>query len=119
MSDDVQELGSLDRLVHEPARLMILSLLAGAEHADFVFLARETGLTKGNLSAHLTRLEAAGYVEVEKRFRGRIPLTVCRLTAAGRAAFDAYVAQLRRFVDAAERPRGVRGRQARGATGPA
>jgi DNA-binding transcriptional ArsR family regulator len=102
VTDEVQELASLDRLVHEPARLMILSLLAGVEQADFVFLARETGLTKGNLSAHLTKLEAAGYVDVEKLYRGRTPLTVCRLTAGGRAAFDAYVAQLRRFVDAAE-----------------
>jgi DNA-binding MarR family transcriptional regulator len=119
MSDQVQKLASLDRLVHEPARLMILALLAGVERADFVFLARETGLTKGNLSAHLVRLEAARYVEVEKLYRGRTPLTVCSLTPAGRAAFDAYVAQLRRFVDAAERPPHATAPRARPATRPA
>jgi DNA-binding transcriptional ArsR family regulator len=80
----------LDRLIHEPARLLIVALLAGVKEADFLWVQRESGLTKGNVSGHLSRLEEAGYVEIEKTYRGRIPLTVLRLTKAGRAAFDAY-----------------------------
>jgi len=80
----------LDRLVHEPARLMILAYLFVTESADFVFLARQTGLTLGNLSSHVSKLEEAGYVEVDKSFRGKRPHTLLRLTATGRAAFTAY-----------------------------
>jgi DNA-binding transcriptional ArsR family regulator len=80
----------VDRLVHEPARLRIVALLSGAKEADFLFLQRETGLTKGNLSSHLARLEDGGYVEIEKTFRGKIPLTVVRLTPAGLKAFQQY-----------------------------
>lgn len=81
---------SLDRIIHEPARLQIVAMLAGAKEADFLFLQRETGLTKGNLSSHLIKLEEAGYIEIEKTFRGRIPLTLTRLTPDGRAAFQRY-----------------------------
>jgi len=80
----------VDRLVHEPARLRIVALLSGAKEADFLFLQRETGLTKGNLSSHLGKLEDGGYVEIEKSFRGKIPLTVVRLTPAGLRAFREY-----------------------------
>jgi DNA-binding transcriptional ArsR family regulator len=80
----------LDRVIHEPARLMLVALLAGVREADFLWLLRESSLTKGNLSSHLARLEAAGYVEVQKTFKGKIPLTVIRLTRAGKAAFDGY-----------------------------
>lgn len=80
----------LDRVIHEPARLLIVALLAGVKESDFLWLQRESGLTKGNLSSHLARLEEAGYIEVEKTFRGKIPLTVLRLTAPGRAAFVEY-----------------------------
>src|SRR5664279_2191568 len=76
-------MNEVDRVVHEPARLMIMALLSGAKEADFLFLMRETGLTKGNLSSHLAKLEDGGYVEVEKTFRGKIPLTIIRLTADG------------------------------------
>lgn len=91
-------LSTLDRDIHEPARLMIAAMLYAAEAADFVFLQRETGLTKGNLSSHLAKLERAGYIEIEKTFRGKIPLTMCRLTAAGRAAFETYRATLKRAL---------------------
>ncbi len=87
-------LGALDRTVHEPARLMILAFLAELAEADFLFLQRETGLTAGNLGAHLARLEEAGYVAIEKSFRGKVPRTTCRLTDAGRNAFEAYRRQL-------------------------
>jgi DNA-binding transcriptional ArsR family regulator len=83
-------MNDLDRVIHEPARLLIVALLAGVKEADFLWVQRESELTKGNLSSHLTRLEEAGYVEIEKTYRGKIPLTLLRLTRQGRAAFDAY-----------------------------
>jgi DNA-binding transcriptional ArsR family regulator len=91
---------TLDRLLHEPARLTIATLLFPVESADFLYLLRESGLSKGNLSAHLARLEAAGYVTIEKTFRGKIPLTVCRLSGEGRDALRRYRDHLRRLVDA-------------------
>ncbi len=83
-------MNEVDRIIHEPARLMIVGLLSGAKEADFLFLMRETGLTKGNLSSHLLKLEESGYVEIEKTFRGKIPLTLARLTPQGRAALQNY-----------------------------
>ena len=83
-------MSTLDRVIHEPARLLLVALLAGVKEADFLWLLRESELTKGNLSSHLARLEEAGYVEVEKTFRGKIPLTMLRLTRAGRTAFVDY-----------------------------
>ena len=80
----------LDRVIHEPARLLIVALLAGVREADFLWVLRESGLTKGNLSTHLARLEEAGYLEVEKTYRGKVPLTVLRLTRQGKSAFDRY-----------------------------
>lgn len=85
----------LDRVIHEPARLTIVALLAAVREADFLWVLRESGLTKGNLSTHLTRLEAAGYVEVEKTYRGKVPLTLLRLTRQGKTAFDRYKKMLR------------------------
>jgi DNA-binding MarR family transcriptional regulator len=67
--------------------------------ADFLFLQRETGLTKGNLSAHLSKLEAAEYVKIEKTFKGKLPLTVCKLTTSGKSALKAYRQQLQSFMD--------------------
>ena len=89
----------VDRLVHEPARLMIITILYAVESADFLFLQRETGLTKGNLSSHLAKLEEAGYLEIEKTYHGKIPLTVCRLTPTGRQAFEKYRIQMKQFVE--------------------
>ena len=83
-------MSEVDRVIHEPARLTILALLSGAKEADFLFLTRETGLTKGNLSSHLMKLEESGYVEIEKTFRGKIPLTLVRMTSKGRAALQTY-----------------------------
>jgi DNA-binding transcriptional ArsR family regulator len=92
-------LTDVDRVIHEPARLLIVTILYAVETADFLFLLRESGLSKGNLSSHLSRLEAAGYVAIEKTFRGKIPLTICRLADTGREAFRAYRDQLKRVVD--------------------
>jgi DNA-binding transcriptional ArsR family regulator len=82
-------------MVHEPVRLAILTVLAEAEEVEFRFLERAIGLTRGNLSSHASRLEAAGYIEVIKEFRGKVPVTSYRITDAGRAALAAYWAQLR------------------------
>lgn len=87
---DLRELGEVDRLVHEPARLMILMVLYNVDSADFTFLTNVTELTDGNLSSHLSKLEAAGYVEIEKGYAGKKPRTTLRLTGAGRRAVDAY-----------------------------
>lgn len=86
----VAPLSDLDRVIHEPGRLMILVHLFVAEKADFLYLMRQTGLTGGNLSSHLSKLEGAGYVAVEKTFEGKMPRTILRLTRQGRAAFEAY-----------------------------
>jgi DNA-binding MarR family transcriptional regulator len=97
----------LDRLVHEPGRLAILTVLASVADADFVFLQRATGLTKGNLSSHLAKLEEAGLVAVEKRFVRRRPNTNVALTEPGRERIARHWAQLdelRRRADAAGRP---------------
>ena len=85
---------TVDRLIHEPARLLLMSTLYVVESADFLFLMRQTGLTQGNLSSHMGKLEQAGYVEVLKEFKGKRPRTTLRLTAAGREAFDGYRAQI-------------------------
>ena len=83
-------MNDIDRVIHEPARLMLVALLSGVREADFLWLQRESSLTKGNLSSHLARLEEASYIEVEKTFKGKIPLTVVRLTRQGKTAFDSY-----------------------------
>jgi DNA-binding transcriptional ArsR family regulator len=80
----------IDRVIHEPARLLLVALLAGVREADFLWLQRESGLTKGNLSNHLAKLADAGYVEIEKTYKGRIPLTLLRLTRSGKQALDRY-----------------------------
>jgi DNA-binding transcriptional ArsR family regulator len=84
----------LDRVIHEPARLRIATILAGVESADFGFLLSVLRLTKGNLSSHMDRLEKVGYVEVRKTFNGKIPHTDYRLTPEGKNALDGYWAEL-------------------------
>jgi DNA-binding transcriptional ArsR family regulator len=95
---------TLDRLIHEPGRLAILTVLSSVRDADFVFLQRATGLTKGNLSSHLAKLEDAGLVEVEKRFVGRKPNTKLALTGEGRARIARHWEQLERLKRLAEAP---------------
>jgi DNA-binding MarR family transcriptional regulator len=86
----LKSIGEIDRLVHEPARLIILAVLNAVESADFLFLLRQTGLSKGNLSSHLGRLEAAKYIEVQKEFVDKIPRTVLHITDRGRQALQTY-----------------------------
>lgn len=98
MADDLRDLSAVDRIIHEPARLLIVTLLYAVEQVDFLYLLHETGLTKGNLSAHLSKLEEAGYVLIEKTFRGKIPQTLISLTPEGRAAFESYRERLQKLV---------------------
>ena len=98
MSADLRAVTSLDRLIHEPARLLIVTILSSVASADFLFLQSETGLTKGNLSAHLSKLEEAGYVKIEKTFKGKLPLTICKLTSTGQKALKAYRQQVQDFM---------------------
>ena len=100
MTGSLQNLSGLDRVIHEPARLMLVALLYSVESADFLFLLKESGLTKGNLSVHLSRLEEAGYVQTEKTFRGKIPHTEYRLTSKGKSAFEQYRKSLGSIFDA-------------------
>ena len=82
------EPSEFDRLIHEPARLVLLANLYVVDEADFMYLSRQTGLTAGNISSHMTKLEEAGYVEVTKEFVGKRPRTAYRMTRRGREAFD-------------------------------
>ena len=84
----------INRLIHEPARLAIMTHLYVVQSADYLFLQKQTGLTWGNLASHLARLEEAGYVQIEKGFSGKKPRTMLRLTTEGRDAFDDYRNQL-------------------------
>ena len=90
MAYDTQEIAQFDRLIHEPARLAIMAVLWACDNADFTFLLNTTDLSKGNLSAHLRKLEEAGYITITKRFKGKYPNTTCELTRDGRRAFDSY-----------------------------
>ncbi len=91
--------GKLDRMIHEPARLRILTALYVLESADFLFLLNQTGLTRGNLSAHMSKLEAAGYLEIQKEFRDRKPHTMMKLTAEGRQALAAYRRRMTQLLE--------------------
>jgi DNA-binding MarR family transcriptional regulator len=94
----LRDLAEVDRLVHEPARLMILMVLYIVESADFTFLANATELTDGNLSSHLSKLEAAGYVKIEKGYAGKKPRTTLQLTEEGRRAVEDYSSTMRQAM---------------------
>lgn len=89
-SEELHPLAGIDRLIHAPARLMVMTYLYGIKSAEFISLMQLTGLTWGNLSSHLSKLEKANYVNISKEFRGKKPYTVIQLTAKGRIAFRAY-----------------------------
>jgi len=90
----------LDKVLHEPARLSLVGCLWMLEEADFTFLAQQVGLTVGNLSFHLTKLEEAGLVRIEKTFQGKLPRTTAALTAEGRTLFKTYRKTLQAFLAA-------------------
>ena len=79
-----------DRIIHEPARLKIMMLLSGVDEADFNFLLSTLGMSKGNLSSHMNRLEQAGYVKINKTFNGKIPHTAYHLTKKGKQSLAKY-----------------------------
>ncbi|MCP4572838.1 MAG: transcriptional regulator [bacterium] len=90
----LRQLAGLDKVIHEPGRLAVVAYLNAVAEADFLFLQDQTGLTRGNLSSHMSKLEEAGYVAVEKMFVGKTPRTAYRLTDTGRTAFASYRQQL-------------------------
>jgi len=90
LKNTIRDFTALNRVLHEPVRLLLVNLLLAVDEAEFLYLLQETGLTKGNLSTHLRKLEEAGYVRIEKGFRGKIPFTQCSLTELGRREFYDY-----------------------------
>ena len=94
MTTPFEELAGLDRLIHEPARLAIMAALAACQSADYLFLQRMTGLTGGNLSSHISKLEEGGLIEVEKRFVDNRPNTQVHITEAGHKAIELHWQQL-------------------------
>ncbi len=88
----------LDPLLHSQLRLAVISILIGSEEADFVFIREKTNATAGNLSVQIEKLSEAGYISVEKSFKGKMPRTTCRITPAGVSAFEKYVAALSTYL---------------------
>lgn len=96
---DFQPIADLDRTIHSPARLLILAYLAAVDSADFIFLMNQIGLTRGNLSSHLSKLEEVGYISVTKEFVERVPRTIIQLTDKGREAINHYREQMRTIIN--------------------
>jgi len=94
---DMKQIVDTDKLIHEPARVAIMALLNVAESADFVFLMNHTGLTQGNLSSHLSKLEAASYIDIEKSFVKKRPKTIIRMSTKGKEAFTLYLKTMKEF----------------------
>ena len=89
----------LDPLLHSQLRLAVMSLLISVDSAEFTFIKEKTNSTAGNLSVQLDKLSEAGYISVEKSFRGKKPLTTCRITRKGLKAFEEYVNNLKQYID--------------------
>ena len=98
-NEGIGPLAGIDKVVHEPARLMILATLHAVESADFLFVERQTGLTRGNLSSHMSKLEKAGYIEINKEFVDKIPRTLLKITEEGRAALLEYTENMRNVLN--------------------
>ena len=90
----------LDPILYSELRLAVMSILAGADEADFTYLKNQTGATSGNLSVQIDKLTTAGYITVEKGFKGRMPRTTCKITPAGQEAFKSYVEALKEYLSA-------------------
>jgi DNA-binding transcriptional ArsR family regulator len=97
--DSMPSIPKIDKLIHEPARLLIMAALFAVSRADFLFLKQQTGLTDGNLSSHASKLEEAGYLKIDKEFLGKKPHTVVHLTERGRAAFRVYQKSIGHVLD--------------------
>lgn len=96
---DLRRVTDIDRVIHEPSRLLILGHLSVVEEADFLYLENLTGMTRGNLSSHLSKLEDAGYVYITKEFVGKMPRTVIELSEKGRTALGDYLADMKLIID--------------------
>lgn len=92
----------LDPILHSELRLAVMSILAGVDEADFTYLKKRTGATSGNLSVQIDKLTAAGYIAVEKGFKGKMPRTSCKITTAGQEAFNKYVDALKEYLQASK-----------------
>jgi DNA-binding MarR family transcriptional regulator len=88
----------LDPIIHSQLRLAVMSILAGVESAEFVYLKEKTNATAGNLSVQLEKLQQAGYIGIEKSFKGKYPVTVCKITPSGAEAFKKYVQDLQSYI---------------------
>jgi len=104
VNNDLQPLAEIEKLIHEPARLKILATLHAVESADFLFVERQTSLTRGNLSFHMSKLEAAGYITIIKEFVEKIPRTLLRITPEGRTALLTYIKHMQRVIDNVKNP---------------
>lgn len=89
----------IDKIIHEPARLQIMTQLYVVDEADFIYIMRQTGLTWGNLSSHMTKLEDVGYIEVTKEFQEKKPHTILSMTKSGRIAFENYRKMLEKVFE--------------------
>jgi DNA-binding MarR family transcriptional regulator len=96
--DNRNNLLNIDRIIHEPARLLIIIHLYVVDNMDFTFLMNQTGMTQGNLSAHLMKLEEAKYVNIEKKFIGKRPNTLISITAAGKKAYERYCQEIKEYL---------------------
>lgn len=95
---DQDKILTLDPIIHTPTRLAILSVLVSSLKADFTFLKDSIGITDGNLSTHLSKLETSGYITIKKQFKGKKPQTICSITKKGREAFENYIDKLEQIV---------------------
>lgn len=98
MLKEIVDVQKLNPLLHSELRLAVMSILVGVDEADFVYIRKQTGATAGNLSVQLDKLSEAGYITVEKGFKGKKPCTTCRVTEAGISAFSEYVAALMDYI---------------------
>ena len=97
--DELKPIADIDRAIHSPARLKILAFLSVVESADFTFLMNQTGLTRGNLSSHLSKLEEVGYISIKKEFVDRVPRTLISLTDEGKSAIHTYRENMKQVLD--------------------
>ena len=101
MSEDmiIKQVIGTDKIIHEPARIVLLAILNAADQVDFTFLLNETGLSQGNLSSHLSKLESSGYIEIEKTFHKKRPRTLISMNEKGKYAFEEYLKTMREFYN--------------------
>lgn len=98
MTTDNETFKKIDRIIHSPNRLEIMYYLNSTEYVDYQFLLTQTNLTWGNLSSHISTLEQSGYLNVQKKYIGKKPYTVIKLTKEGRKAFDNYKEHMRKLL---------------------